>query len=321
MERTEAKQKLEDAIAENDVTIVNLQDKKRAEDEEVGGIQDAVDSVLEDAKKVDLEFNFKINELTEREKDLNQTLRHTTARNGILDGEISNTRDRISSSHKLAMEIKDRSTNVTQSVNEETFHLEQRIKIEMGKIDHLRDEIASMTKIRNEIRMKFEKLDYVRHKISSDYRSLKESDSNATLRLEDIKEDEIDLEGRVDTLEQEHGFTRRHVRDKIDSLGKTRSKLVEMKALVKSLKTSLSELELRHGDALLEIKRERMKIKSLTREVKDQEEMYVMVFERGIHITFMKITGNTSTHSTRSNTGTRRMLRWYVRNWRKWNKC
>ena len=51
--------------------------------------------------------------------------------------------------------------------------------------------------------MKFEK-DYVRRKISSNYRSLKESDSNATLRLEDIKEDEIDLEGRVDTLEQEH---------------------------------------------------------------------------------------------------------------------
>ena len=193
LERTEAKQKLEDAIAENDVTIVNLQDEKRAEDEEVGGIQDAVDSVLEDAKIVDLELNFKINELTDRERDLNQTLRHTIARNGILEGEISNARDRVSSSHGLVVEIKDRSTNVTQSVNEETFHLEQRIKTEMGKIDNLRDEIASMNKIRNEIRMKFEKLDYVRRKISSNYRSLKESDSNATLRLEDIKEDEIDL--------------------------------------------------------------------------------------------------------------------------------
>ena len=317
LERTEAKQKLEDAIAENDLTIVNLQDEKRAEDEEVGGIQDAVDSVLEDAKKVDLELNFKINELTDRERDLNQTLRHTIARNGILEGEISNARDRVSSSHRLVVEIKDRSTNVTQSVNEETFHLEQRIKTEMGKIDHLRDEIASMNKIRNEIRMKFEKLDYVRRKISSNYRSLKESDSNATLRLEDIKEDEIDLEGRIDTLEQEHGFTRRHVKDKIDSLGETRSKLVKMKGLVKSLKTSLSEFELRHGDALLEIKRERMKIKSLTREVKDREEMYVV----GVRRLYHKNTRTFSNVNTRTRTGTRKMLRWYVQSWRKWNKC
>ena len=145
MERAEAKQKLEDAIAENDVTIVNLQDEKRAEDEEVGGIQDAVDSVLEDAKKVDLELNFKINELTERERFESNLATHDCAY-GILEGEISNARDRVSSSHRLVVEIKDRSTNVTQSVNEETFHLEQRIKIEMGKIDHLRDEIASMNK-------------------------------------------------------------------------------------------------------------------------------------------------------------------------------
>ena len=74
---------------------------------------------------------------------MNQTLRHTIARDGILEGEISNARGRVSSSHRLVVEIKDRSTNVTQSVNEETFHLEQRIKTEMGKIDHLRDEIAS----------------------------------------------------------------------------------------------------------------------------------------------------------------------------------
>ena len=109
--------------------IVNLQDEARAEDEEVRGIQDAVDSVLEDGKKVDLELSFKINELSDREKDLSQSLRQTISRNAILESEISSASDRISSSQRALVEAKNRSSNVTQSVNEESVHLEQRINI------------------------------------------------------------------------------------------------------------------------------------------------------------------------------------------------
>ena len=272
--RAEATQELKDKIAENDMKIVNLQDQKRAENEEVRGIQDAVDSVLEDAKQVDLELNDKIMELTDRERELSQMLRHIIARNGILESEVSNTMSRSTKSHKLEVEVKDRASNVTQSVKKESFHLEQRIKTEIGKIDHLRSDIHALNNRRNEIHMEFEKLDYIRRQISSHYRSLKDSDSNATLHLEDIKEDEIDLQGRVETLEQQHGFIRKHVHDKIQSLGKARSNLITKKSHLKALKDNLSECELWHGNTLLNLERQRLKIRALTKEIKDQAEQY-----------------------------------------------